>query len=154
MPINRDFIGREFRSDDTYEVSREMIRRFADAIGDANPAYRDPEAAKALGYTDVIAPPTFLTVLGFRLGVGPVGDPDLGLNYALVVHGEQRYVHHRPVQAGDVLTATSVVETIRDAGRNEMLTIRQEVRTADGELVCTAYNTIVSRGTAASAQEG
>ncbi len=154
MPINRDFSGREFRSDDTYEVSREMIRRFADAIGDANPAYRDPEAAKALGYTDVIAPPTFLTVLGFRLGVGPVGDPDLGLNYALVVHGEQRYVHHRPVQAGDVLTATSVVETIRDAGRNEMLTIRQEVRTADGELVCTAYNTIVSRGTAASAQEG
>ena len=154
MPINRDFIGREFRSDDTYEVSREMIRKFADAIGDANPAYLDPEAAKALGYTDVIAPPTFLTVLGFRLGAGPVGDPELGLNYAMVVHGEQRYVHHRPVQAGDVLTATSVVEDIRDAGRNEMMTIRQDVRTADGEHVCTAYNTIVSRGTAATAQEG
>jgi acyl dehydratase len=154
MPLNRDFIGREYASDDTYEVSREMIRKFADAIGDPNPAYVDPDAAKALGYTDVIAPPTFLTVLGFRLGIGPVGDEGLGLNYALVVHGEQRYVHHRPVQAGDVLTATSIVEDIRDAGRNEMLTIRQEVRTVDGELVCTAYNTIVSRGTAASAQEG
>ncbi len=154
MPINRDFIGREFRSDGTYEVSREMIRKFADAIGDDNPAYVDQDAAKALGHTDVIAPPTFLTVLGFRLGVGPVGDPDLGLNYAMVVHGEQRYVHHRPVHAGDVLTATSIVEDIRDAGRNEMMTIRQEVRTVDGEAVCTAYNTIVSRGTAASAQEG
>jgi acyl dehydratase len=151
MPLNREFIGREYASDDTYEVSREMIRKFADAIGDASPAYRDVEAAKALGHPDVIAPPTFLTVLGFRLGVGPVGDSDLGLNYALVVHGEQRYVHHRPVRAGDVLTATSVVEDIRDAGRNELMTIRQEIRTTEGESVATAYNTIVSRGTAEGA---
>jgi acyl dehydratase len=154
MPLNRDFIGREYSSDQTYEVSREMIRKFADAIGDTNPAYRDAEAAKALGHPDIIAPPTFLTVLGFRLGVGPVGDPELGLNYALVVHGEQRSVHHRPVRPGDVLTATSVVEDIRDAGRNELLTIRQEVQTTEGERIATAYNTIVSRGTAASAQEG
>jgi acyl dehydratase len=154
MPLNRDFIGREYSSPETYEVSREMIRKFADAIGDLNPIYRDVEAAKAAGHPDVIAPPTFLTVLGFRLGVGPVGDPALGLNSALVVHGEQRYVHHRPVRPGDVLTATSVVEDIRDAGRNELLTIRQEVRTTDGEPVATAFNTIVSRGTAASTPEG
>jgi acyl dehydratase len=151
MPLNRDFIGREYASDQTYEVGREMIRKFADAIGDQSPAYRDVEAAKALGHPDVIAPPTFLTVLGFRLGVGPVGDPGLGLNYALVVHGEQRYVHHRPVRAGDVLTATSVVEDIRDAGKNELMTIRQEIRTTEGEPVATAYNTIVSRGTAEGA---
>ena len=153
MPLNRDFIGREYSSPETDEVSREMIRKFADAIGDQSPVYRDPEAAKALGHPDVIAPPTFLTVLGFRLGVGPISDPDLGLNYALVVHGEQRYVHHRPVRPGDVLTATSVVEDIRDAGRNELLTIKQEIRTTEGEAVATAYNTIVSRGTAATAQE-
>jgi acyl dehydratase len=151
MPLNRAFIGREYTSDQTYEVGREMIRKFADAIGDQSPAYRDVDAAKALGHPDVIAPPTFLTVLGFRLGVGPIADPDLGLNYALVVHGEQRYVHHRPVRAGDVLTATSVVEDIRDAGRNELMTIRQEVRTTEGESVSTAYNTIVSRGTAEGA---
>jgi acyl dehydratase len=150
MPLNRDFIGREYTSEETYEVSREMIRKFADAIGDTNPAYRDPEAAKALGHPDVIAPPTFLTTLGFRLGVGPVGDSGLGLNYALVVHGEQRYVHHRPVRPGDVLTATSVVEDIRDAGRNELLTIRQEIRTTEGEQIATAFNTIVSRGTAST----
>src|SRR3954469_6784100 len=154
MPLNRDFIGREYTSEETYEVGREMIRKFADAIGDSNPVYRDAEAAKALGHPDVIAPPTFLTTLGFRLGVGPVSDPELGLNYALVVHGEQRYVHHRAVRPGDVLTATGVVEDIRDAGRNELLTIRQEIRTTEGEAIATAYNTIVSRGTAASAQKG
>jgi len=149
MPLNRDYIGREYASDQTYEVSREMILKFADAIGDANPAYRDIEAAKALGHPDVIAPPTFLTVLGFRLGTGPIHDPDLGLNYALVVHGEQKYVHHRPVRAGDVLTATTVVEDIRDAGKNELMKLRQEIKTTEGESVATAYNTVVSRGTAA-----
>ena len=148
MPLNRAFIGREYASDQTYEVSREMIRKFADAIGDQNAAYRDIEAAKALGHPDVIAPPTFLTVLGFRLGVGPIGDPDLGLNYALVVHGEQRYVHHRPTRAGDVLTATSAIEGIRDAGKNELMTMVSEVTAADGEHVATTTSTLVSRGTA------
>src|SRR3954462_7457836 len=151
MPLNREFIGREYPVKETFEVGREHIRKFADAIGDQNPVYRDVEAAKALGHPDVIAPPTFLTVLGFRLGVGPVGDSDLGLNYALVVHGEQRSVHHRPVRAGDVLTATSIVEDIRDAGKNELMTIRQEIRTTEGEAVASAYNTIVSRGTAEGA---
>ncbi|MBV9291538.1 MAG: MaoC family dehydratase N-terminal domain-containing protein [Frankiales bacterium] len=153
MPINRDFIGREYAAQDTYEVSRELIRRFADAIGDASPVYRDVEAAKALGYPDVIAPPTFLTVLGFRLGGGPLGDPSLGLNYALVVHGEQRFVHHRPVRAGDVLTISSSVVDIRDAGRNELMTTKMTITTVEGEAVADAYSTIVSRGTAAG-QEG
>jgi acyl dehydratase len=154
MPINRDFIGREYVADETYEVSRELIRRFADAIGDAQPAYRDVEAAKALGHPDVIAPPTFLTVLGFRFaGAGPLADPSLGLNYSLVVHGEQRFVHHRPVRAGDVLTVTTTVDDIRDAGRNETLTTKTAVSTTEGEPVADLYSTIVSRGTA-GAQEG
>lgn len=153
MPINRDFIGREYPASETYEVSRELIRRFADAIGDPNPVYRDVEAAKAQGYPDVIAPPTFLTVLGFRLaGAGPMADPALGLNYALVVHGEQRFVHHRPVRPGDVLKIVSSVEDIRDAGRNELMTTKMTITTVDGEPICDAYSSIVSRGTAAGAQ--
>ena len=148
MPLNRDFIGREYPSSETYEVSRELIRRFADAIGDTNPAYTDVEAAKALGHPDVIAPPTFLTVLGFRyVGEGPMREPGLGLNYSLVVHGEQRFVHHRPVRAGDVLSVSSSVVDIRDAGRNELMTTKTTV-TADGEPVADLYSTLVSRGTA------
>src|SRR5881275_3013839 len=131
MPLNRDFIGREYAAEDSYEVSRELIRRFADAIGDTDPAYRYVEAAKALGYTDVIAPPTFLTVLGFRFrDGGPLSDPTLGLDYSLVVHGEQRFVHHRPVVAGDTLSVTSSVVDMRDAGRNELLTTKTTVTAA------------------------
>lgn len=150
MPLNRDVIGRQYPAPSTYEVGREAIRRFAEAIGDDSPAYSDPAAAQALGHPDVIAPPTFLTVLNFRFATsGPVADPELGLDYSRVVHGEQEFVLHRPVRAGDVLTSVMTVEDIRDAGRNELLLTRTNVTAAGGEAVATVRGTIVSRGTAA-----
>ncbi len=150
MPINRDYIGREYRASTTFEVGREHIRRFAEAIGDPNPAYTDPDAAKALGHPDVIAPPTFLTVLNFRFALeGPVVDPGLGLDYSRVVHGEQRFELHRPVRAGDVLTMVSRIEDIKDAGRNELIAMRLDISDSSGEPVATLRSTIVSRGTAA-----
>ena len=150
MPINREFIGREYPAKGMYEVGREKIREFAIAIGDLNPIYLDVEAAKAAGHPDVIAPPTFLTVLGFRFaGDGPLADPALGLNYALVVHGEQKFVAHRPVRAGDRLTAVTYVDDIKDAGRNELMAMRTEVATEDGERVASLVMSVVSRGTAA-----
>jgi acyl dehydratase len=150
VPVNRDFVGRRFPASSSYEVGREHIRAFAEAMGDPNPAYRDPEAARALGHPDVIAPPTFLTVLNFRFAEdGPVADPELGLDYSLVVHGEQSFELHRPVRAGDVLSSVQSVADIRDAGRNELITTVTEVTAADGEKVATLRSTIVSRGTAA-----
>ena len=152
MPLNRDIIGRRYPASETYEVSRELIRRFAAAIGDGNPLYVDRSAAVSAGYPDVIAPPTFLTVLGFRFALeGPVVDPDLGLDYSLVVHGEQRFVLHRPVHAGDVLSVESVIDEIRDAGSNELMVTRTTVTDADGQPVADLYSTLVSRGTAAKA---
>ena len=154
MPLNREYVGREYPASDTYEVSREVIRRFADAIGDTNPAYTSIEAARALGHPDVVAPPTFLTAAQFRFALeGPVVDPGLGLDYSLVVHGEQRFVHHRPVYAGDVLSVSSSVTDIRDAGSNELMTTKISVTDASGQPVADMYSTLVSRGTAA-AKEG
>ncbi len=150
MAVNRGYVGREYPASSTYEVGREHIRRFAEAIGDPHPAYLDPEAARALGHPDVIAPPTFLTVLTFRFAKdGPVADPGLGLDYSLVVHGEQTFELHRPVVAGDVLTSVQRIDDIRDAGRNELITTVTEVSAADGTPVATLRGTIVSRGTAA-----
>ncbi|GAC1331902.1 MAG: MaoC family dehydratase N-terminal domain-containing protein [Mycobacteriales bacterium] len=149
MPLNKEFVGREFPPSEPYEVGREKIREFADAIGDYAPAYRDVEAARALGHPDVIAPPTFLTNLMFRRPDRILTDPDLGLDYSLVVHGEQRYVHHRPTRAGDVLVVRATVTEIRDIGRHEKMTVRSEISTVDGEAVCTATSSLVSRGTAA-----
>jgi acyl dehydratase len=143
MALNHDFIGHSFPAGEPYEVSRVKIREFATAIGDRNPLYTDQSAAQAAGYPDVIAPPTF--PIAISLGSG-LGDPDLGLNYAMVVHGEQRFSYQRPIHAGDVLVTQSTITNIRKAGSNEVMTVETEVRTADGELVCTTFNSIVERG--------
>ncbi|HZB48956.1 MAG TPA: MaoC family dehydratase N-terminal domain-containing protein [Mycobacteriales bacterium] len=148
MALDQSFVGRKYPPTPPYEVGREKIREFADAIGDQNPVYRDPEAARALGHPDVIAPPTFAIVLSMRAGVQVVADPELGLDYSRVVHGEQRFVHTRPVRAGDRLTVVVTVENIRSAGGNDILTTRGDVATVDGEPVLTAYSTLVARGTA------
>jgi len=146
MAVNRDYVGRTFPASEPYEVSRVKIAEFADAIGDPNPVYRDRAAARAAGHPDVIAPPTFVIVLSMASAGTAIGDPGLGLNYAMVVHGEQRFQYERPVVAGDVLVAQPTITEIRDAGRNVMLTTSTEVRAADGELVCTAISTLVERG--------
>ena len=148
MPLDQSFVGRKYPPTPPYEVGREKIREFADAIGDANPAYRDVEVARALGHPDVIAPPTFPVVLSMRAGVQVVADPELGLDYSRVVHGEQRFVMARPVRAGDRLTVTVTVEAVRSAGGNDLITTRGDVATVYGELVLTAYSTLVARGTA------
>jgi acyl dehydratase len=146
MPIDPSHAGRTYPPTDPYEVGVEKIREFADAIGDPNPAYRVREAAKALGHPDVIAPPTFPFVLTFRASRVLVDDPELGIDYSRVVHGEQRFAHARPVRAGDALTVTVTLESVRSAGGHDMLTSRSDVSTVDGEHVATAWSTLVVRG--------
>jgi len=149
MPVDQSFVGRVYPPTPPYRVSREKIAEFADAINDPNPAYRDPAAARALGHPDVVAPPTFAIILTLKAGGEATRDPALGIDYSRVVHGEQRFVHHRPVVAGDELSVVVTIEQIRVAAGNDIVTTRQDVHDASGELVLTAYSTIVARGTAA-----
>ena len=149
MAVNQDYAGRSFPATGPYEVSRVKIAEFADAIGDPNPLYRDRAAAQAAGYQDVIAPPTFAIVISMAGSAPAVADPGLGLNYAMVVHGEQRFAYSRPIIAGDVVTAQATITSIRDAGRNVMMSTETEIRTLEGEHVCTAHSTLVERGGAA-----
>ncbi|MGH2727197.1 MAG: MaoC family dehydratase N-terminal domain-containing protein [Actinomycetota bacterium] len=152
MPLNKALIGKEYPASSPYEVGREKIRDFATAIGDFNPIYHDEAAAKAAGFDDIIAPPTFLTTLGFKFGPQIVGDPDLGLNYAMVVHGEQEFELLRPVKPGDLLVGKPKISNIAARGKNEFLTYEASVETTSGEKVGIARSVIVSRGTAP--QEG
>jgi acyl dehydratase len=146
MPLDASFAGRTYPPTAPYEVGREKIREFADAIGDPDPAYRDPEAAQALGHPDVVAPPTFAVIVAFRGLDTIVEDPDLGLDYSRVVHGDQRFSYRRPLRAGDRVTATAVVETVRSVGGNDILGVRCDLATEDGEPVGSAWSTLVARG--------
>jgi acyl dehydratase len=147
MPVSTDYIGRTFPPGAPYEVSRVKIAEFADAIGDPNPLYRDRAAAEAAGHPDVIAPPTFAIVISMASSGRAMSDPGLGLNYAMVVHGEQRFEYRRPIAAGDVLVATSTISNIRSAGSNTLITTSTHISTQAGEHVCTAHSILVERGT-------
>ncbi|WP_184615654.1 MaoC family dehydratase N-terminal domain-containing protein [Sphaerisporangium krabiense] len=149
MALNRDFVGRTYHASAPYEVSRVKIKEFAAAIGDPSPLYREPEAARAAGHPDVLAPPTFPIVFTLGGAAEALADPDFGLDYAMVVHGEQRFAYVRPIYAGDELVCTSTISEIRSMGRNEVVTVTSEVSTVHGEPVCTTYNTLIERGGAA-----
>jgi acyl dehydratase len=146
VAINPDYVGRTFEPSEPYEVSRVKIAEFADAIGEPSALCRDRAAAQAAGYPDVIAPPTFAIVVSAAGSARVTRDPGLGVNYAMIVHGEESFVHARPLHAGDVVVSQSTIESIRPIGSMTTLTTVTQIRTVDGEHVCTARSTLVERG--------
>jgi acyl dehydratase len=151
MALDQSFTGRAYPPTPPYEVGREKIREFAEAIGDLHPVYTDPEAAKALGHPDVIAPPTFPFVITYKAAGQVVLDPELGLDFGRVVHGDQRFTYTRPVRAGDRLSVTVTIESIKSLAGNDILDVRGEVHDESGEHVVTSLMKLVAR---AQEQEG
>jgi acyl dehydratase len=148
MALGAGLVGRSYPPSAVYEVGRAKIAEFADALGEPDPVHRDAAAARAAGHPDVIAPPTFAIVVTLGAADVVLADPDVELDYSRVVHGEQRFTHHRPIRAGDRLVATTTIDTVRSVGGNDLLTTRVDVATEDGEPVCTATSMLVARGTA------
>lgn len=145
MPLDQSFVGRTYPPTPAYEVGREKIREFAEAIGDPNPVYVDPKAAAELGYPDVIAPPTFAIVISFPAADQVVYDPALGLDWARVVHGDQRFEHRRPLRPGDRIACVVSVESIKSVAGNDLITLKTDLNAEDGETVCVAHALLVSR---------
>lgn len=145
MALNPEFVGRVYPASPPYQVGREKIREFATAVGDRNPVCHDVEAARALGYADVVAPPTFGIVMSMDASAVVMFDPELGLDYSRVVHGEQRFAYTRPIVAGDVLVVTTSIESIRTAAGNDMLMTRGDITTETGEPVVTSFSLIIAR---------
>ena len=146
MALEQSFVGREYPVTEVYEVGREKIREFADAVGAGHPAHRDAGAARELGHPDVFAPPTFPIVITLKASAQIVQDPLLGIDYSRVVHGDQRFVYTRPVYAGDRLRCVCVIEDINSRAGNDFLTTRYEVSTDAGEPVVTVWSKLVVRG--------
>ncbi|GHS85532.1 hypothetical protein AGMMS50218_03290 [Actinomycetota bacterium] len=146
MPVNTDYAGREYPPAPVYEVGREKIRDFAEAVGATHPAHTDAEAARALGYPDVIAPPTFAVVIAQRAEAQYVEDPAAGIDFSRVVHAEERFIHHRPIHAGDRLVTVLHVDAITERAGLAMVSTRAQIATEDGEPVATVTSTLAVRG--------
>ena len=146
MPLDHSFAGRSWPPTKPYLVGREKIREFARAIGALDAEYHDPEAARAIGYADVVAPPTFPVVITMSSSRQIIEDPELGLDYSRVVHGDQKFAYTRPVVAGDALVCVNSVEEIITRSGHDFLTTRSDVTTEAGEPVLTVWSKLVQRG--------
>ncbi len=146
MPVDPGYAGREYPATEPYEVGREKIREFADAVGAAHAAHRDVGAARSLGYPDVIAPPTFAVVVAQRAEQQLIADPAAGIDFSRVVHAEERFTHHRPVRAGDRLVTVLHVDAILERAGLSMVTTRAEIADTDGRPVATVVSTLAVRG--------
>ena len=148
MALSQEFVGRTYPAGEPYLVGREKVREFATATGETSALCHDLEAARAAGHPDLVAPVTFGIVVSLPAGARVVSDPELGLDYSRVVHGEQRFEYSRAVHAGDELHAAVTVESIKAMAGNELVTSRTDVTDAAGEHVFSAWATLVARGTA------
>ncbi|MCW1249734.1 MaoC family dehydratase N-terminal domain-containing protein [Acaricomes phytoseiuli] len=145
MSLHPGLAGRVYPAEGVYDVGREKIREFAAAVKAVDPVHTDLEAARAAGYSDLVAPPTFAIIVAQRAEARFIRDPEAGIDFSRVVHGEQRFQHHRPIIAGDALQAELHVDSIRMMGAGAMLTTRAEITTVEGEPVSTTVSTIVVR---------
>ncbi|MEP6480259.1 MAG: MaoC family dehydratase N-terminal domain-containing protein [Rhodoglobus sp.] len=148
MPVNPELVGRVFPSTAPYLVGREKVREFARAVFATNPINLDPAAASAAGYSDIVAPPTFAVVVQEATLAQLLAEPDGGIDFSRVVHGDQRFTSSRPIVAGDELTATLAVTSIKTLGGNAMVTAESTIVDAAGAHVVTAISTLVVRADA------
>jgi acyl dehydratase len=143
--VNPDLQGRVFPSTSPYLVGREKVREFARAVFATNPVNLDPAAARDAGYSDVVAPPTFAVVVQEHTLAQLLAEPDAGIDFSRVVHGDQRFTFTRPIVAGDELTATLTVTSVKSLGGNAMVTAESFIVDAAGLHVVTATSTLVVR---------
>ena len=144
--MNPELQGRVFPPTPPYVVGREKVREFARAVFATNPINHDVDAARAAGHADVVAPPTFAVVVQESTLAQLLAEPDAGIDFTRVVHGDQRFTFSRPIVAGDELVATLTVSSVKTLGAHSMVTAESAITDATGAHVVTAISTLVVRG--------
>ncbi len=146
MPVKTQAIGKTYEPV-LYAVGREKVREYARAVGESNPVHLDVEAARAAGHADVVAPPMFAVVYSAP-AVGPlIFDPEIELNFAMMVHGGQEFVWGPAVVAGDEITTTASVKDISEDDDARGYYVFESISTNQrGEQVCRGTWTNIVRG--------
>ena len=145
MPVTAELIGRVFGPGPAVTVEADHLVAFARAVGYHDGPTVDADAARAAGFTGVIAAPTYAIALTLDGAAELSRDPAIGLDFSHVVHSDQRFEHVRPIVAGDTLTVTTTVQDVKTLAGNTVVTVQGDVRDGTGESVCMAWATLVIR---------
>ena len=129
-----------------YEVGREKIREYSNAVGESDPVHHDPEAARAAGFRGVVAPPMFCVVYSAG-AMGPaILDPETGINLMMMVHGGQEFEWGEPVCAGDTITTTARLADVSDKNGMTFYVFESESTNQDGKATVKGTWTNIVRG--------
>ena len=145
MPVNVDAKGKSFPSTE-YEVGKEKIAEYAYAVGEDNPVYFDRDAARAAGFRDVAAPPMFAVVYSSRSVAPALFDPEVGMNFAMMVHGAQEFVWGEPVCAGDRITTGATLKDVYERDGKAFYIFESVSTNQDGQEVVRGTWTNIVRG--------
>ena len=145
MPVNTAAVGKRYPPV-TYAIGREEIKKYALATGETNPLHLDHEAARAAGYRDVVAPPMFAVVYSAPAVGPPLFDPEVGIDFARMVHGGQEFAWGPLVVAGDEITTDVTVKSIDERVGNGFFVFESTSTNQDGETVCVGTWTNIVRG--------
>ena len=144
MPIDTAATGKTY-APSLYAVGREKIREYAHAVGETNPLHLDPEAAREVGYSDVVAPPMFAVVYSSPAITPALFDPEVGIDFARMVHGGQEFRWGPLVVAGDEITTTTGVKDISERGGMGFYVFETTSVNQRDETVCTGTWTNIVR---------
>jgi acyl dehydratase len=144
--IDKKWIGHELPASEL-SIDRSRLRFFAKAIGETDPVYTDEAAARAAGYADLPAPPTFLFAAELDSGASDQLLADLQIPLAKLLHGEQGFTYHRTACAGDTIGVRSRIDDIYDKknGALEFVVKTSRATNQRGELVAEMRTVIVCR---------
>jgi len=136
-------IGSHYRAPDYFEVGREKIREFAAAIKDDHPAHFDESESEKAGYTDMVAPLTFLAIAGRRVQLEIFTKFSIPINIARVIHRDQKFKFHRPILAHDRLYFDTYLDSVIESHGTVLAEIRSEVTDVDGNPIVTSVVTML-----------
>jgi hypothetical protein len=127
--INPDSVGRTFEGADSVTVLQSEIDEFCAVISEAN---------------TTVAPPTFSIRISLSQYESVLTQPEIGVDWTRLVHGDQKFEIFRPIVAGDVLKSSATIETLRVAGGNEIISVRSDLLNGS-DLVVSSWSTLVIR---------
>ena len=145
MPVSTEAVGKRYPPV-VYAVGREKVKEYAFAVGETDPLHLDVEAARAAGHRDVVAPPMFAVVYSAPAVAPAIFDPEVGLEFARMVHGGQEFRWGPLVVAGDEITTEASVKDISERAGNAFYVFETRSTNQDGETVCVGTWTNIVRG--------
>jgi acyl dehydratase len=140
-----DAIGKQLTPVE-YEVGREKIKEYAHAVGETDAVHFDRAAAQAAGFRDVVAPPMFAVVYAAGAIAPAIFDPEIGINFAMMVHGGQEFVWSEPVVSGDTITTSGEFKDFKESAGMKFYVFETVSKNQDGAEVCRGTWTNIVRG--------